>query len=260
MDELIAALGSAPVFVHAHPDDESISTGGAIAAVIAAGADPLVVTATRGERGEVMAGEYAPLEGTPALAAHRVLELRAALRSLGDPAHAFLGTAPARAAGLADRVYADSGMQWGADGFAEPAADAPADAFSLGPLDEATADLIAAAPTGSTAVVSYDARGGYGHPDHVRAHAIARALAQHLAIPFYAVVEPRVDPSTAGQGDRALELKLASPVLAAKCAAMAAHATQLRLDHESSEGHPFFTLTGGQRHPVGATETYLRLA
>lgn len=37
------------VFVHAHPDDESIWTGGAIAACVNAGCSVHVITATLGE-------------------------------------------------------------------------------------------------------------------------------------------------------------------------------------------------------------------
>ncbi|WP_258566728.1 PIG-L family deacetylase [Leucobacter luti] len=56
------------MFVHAHPDDESISTGGTLAALASAGREPLLVTLTRGERGEVVPGPFAHLAGTDALA------------------------------------------------------------------------------------------------------------------------------------------------------------------------------------------------
>ena len=46
------------VAVHAHPDDEAITTGGAIAALTARGADVLVVTCTLGEEGEVIGEPY----------------------------------------------------------------------------------------------------------------------------------------------------------------------------------------------------------
>ena len=48
------AHGMRALFVHAHPDDEAITTGGTIAALVAAGADVRVVTCTLGEEGEVL--------------------------------------------------------------------------------------------------------------------------------------------------------------------------------------------------------------
>ena len=86
------------LFVHAHPDDETLASGGTLAALAAAGRDPVLVTLTRGEQGEVVPGPFASLQGTPGLARHRETELAAALAMLGVAAHAFLGTAPARAA------------------------------------------------------------------------------------------------------------------------------------------------------------------
>ncbi len=251
----LAPFGDAPVFVHAHPDDESISTGGTIAALLAGGARVTVLTGTRGERGEVVPGDLAPLEGTHELGPHRVGELADALRALGGPAHAFLGTTPARASGQPRRQYADSGMRWGADGFAAAAGDAGPDALSLAPLDEVVADVLAASAD-ATALVSYDALGGYGHPDHVRMHDAALAAAGRLGIPFFAVVEPRVERASAGADGPSPEVVLdlvAVGALAAKVAAMAAHRSQLTIDGTD------FVLSGGQRHPVGVLESFRRL-
>src|SRR5690606_31265526 len=109
------------VFVHAHPDDETISTGGTIASLVEAGVGVTVVTCTRGERGEVIPPELQHLEGDgPALAGVREGELAAAMAALGVTDHRYLGDSNARAAGLAPRRYADSGMVWGADGRPEP--------------------------------------------------------------------------------------------------------------------------------------------
>src|SRR5699024_2726508 len=100
------------MFVHAHPDDETIATGGTLAALAEAGLEPLVVTLTRGERGEVVDGPLAHLAGTDGLAPHRQAELAAALAMLGVERHAFLGVPPARAEGLPPTIYEDSGMAW----------------------------------------------------------------------------------------------------------------------------------------------------
>ncbi|GAA2226193.1 PIG-L family deacetylase [Herbiconiux moechotypicola] len=262
----LAAFGAHPVFVHAHPDDESISTGGALAALVQAGAQVLLVTGTRGERGEVVPGPLHPLEGTPELGPHRVRELQAAVAALAPPTatgtltQLFLGTAPARA-GLTERLYADSGMRWRDDGLAAPADDAPPEALSLAPLDEVAADLIAgirALAPAVTSIVSYDAIGGYGHPDHVRSHTAARQAAREFGVPFYAIVEPRVQPDPASDpsdlaGEVTLEL---GPFTALKARAMAAHATQLTLDDATGD----FVLSGGQRHAIGVVERYRRPA
>src|SRR3712207_5287908 len=111
------------LFVHAHPDDESISTGGTIATLVDRGAAVTVLTCTRGERGEVIPPELAHFEGSPDLVPIREEELRKALRELGVVDGRFLGAPNARRPGLPERSYLDSGMRWGADG-PEPVHDA----------------------------------------------------------------------------------------------------------------------------------------
>lgn len=242
MTDLLAAFGDRVLLAHAHPDDETISTGGTIAALLTRGADVLVVTGTRGERGEVVPGPLHELEGTSALPAHRERELAAALSALGGPGHAWLGEERRRR-------YVDSGMAWSPDGFAVAADDAPTEALSLAALDEVVGDLsILATAFRPTSIVSYDVRGGYGHPDHVRMREAAGMVAEHLDLPLFEIVEPRVDD---GPGEAELDL-IALGSLPAKRAAMAAHATQLTLDGDD------FVLSGGQRHPVGRVERYRR--
>jgi LmbE family N-acetylglucosaminyl deacetylase len=258
-DAALRVFGDAPVFLHAHPDDESISTGGTIAALLRAGAAVTVLTGTRGERGEVVPGELAALEGTPELGPHRITELGDALHELGEPRHAFLGEAPARASGAPPREYADSGMRWGANGFAEAADDASPAALSRAPLDEVVADVLAALagrtgePSRASAIVSYDALGGYGHPDHVRMHDAGREAARILGLPYFAVVEPRVEevsddePSAASTPLITVELH---DLLGLKARAMGAHRSQLMVEGDD------FILSGGQRHPIAAVERY----
>jgi N-acetyl-1-D-myo-inositol-2-amino-2-deoxy-alpha-D-glucopyranoside deacetylase len=174
--------------VHAHPDDETLSTGGLLATWALSGQPVTVVTCTRGERGEVIDSATHPtgvghLEGDgPALAAYRERELAGALTALGVADHVLLDRVPEPTGpggpAPSDTPYEDSGMSWVAPGIAGPAADAPATAFARVPLDEAAARLAAVVRDRRPAVVvTYEPGGGYGHPDHVRAHEVTvRAL------------------------------------------------------------------------------------
>lgn len=177
--------------VHAHPDDETLATGALIADLTARGVQVDVLTCTRGERGEVVPGSGAPPEGTPELIEHRLGELQRALGVLGVAGPTFLGTAPARADGLEDRIYHDSGMRWVTPTLAGPDADAPPNAFTLVPLDESAADIAAwlrrVAPD---VVVTYNQIGGYGHPDHVRAREATEPATRALSLPLYEVIPP----------------------------------------------------------------------
>lgn len=152
------------LFVHAHPDDETITTGGTIAALVSEGAEVMVLTATRGEGGEVIPAELGHLEGDrQGLARVREQEIAEAMRALGVRLHAFLGGTT--------RIFEDSGMEWGPDGHARPASTMTADALCA--ADEATVARHIAAVVDAFephAVITYAANGGYGHPDHVRVH------------------------------------------------------------------------------------------
>jgi len=251
------------LFVHAHPDDETISTGGTLAGLADAGRAPMLATLTRGERGEVVPGPRAGLQGTPALASHRETELAAALSALGVAQHAYLGRPPARARGLEPRRYEDSGMRWGPDRWAVAAPDAPEAALTRSPAVEALGDLIAlAVEWNAEALVGYDANGGYGHPDHVFAHRAARAVAQALELPFWQVETADADPlrnaGTAPVGPAAearfeAEDHDVSPWLERKVRALRAHATQLTVEGEE------IVHVGGQREPIDAVERFRRL-
>lgn len=145
------------VFVHAHPDDEAIFTGGTIAALADAGHRVVVVVATSGELGRPKGG------ATERLPAHREVETRAACKLLGAARVVFLG-------------YRDSGMP------GDPANHAP-DAFFATDTAEA-ADRLAAVldEERATAVVVYDAGGIYGHPDHVQVHRVGVRAAEQAGI------------------------------------------------------------------------------
>lgn len=203
---LTGLAGRHVLFLHAHPDDETIATGGTIARLVDAGTTVSVLTATRGECGDTAPGS-AP-EGITAdqLVELRLAELSGALAELGVQQHFWLGTPPARAAGEAVRRYHDSGMQWGPDGWAVPADDVPDTALSLADPAEVTADVLALIrATGPELVVSYDVRGGYGHPDHVSLHRAGRAAAALAGIGFAECLPgpPVTDGDDADGGDNA---------------------------------------------------------
>ncbi|MEJ6488671.1 PIG-L family deacetylase [Leucobacter sp. USCH14] len=243
------------LFVHAHPDDETIATGGTLAALAEAGREPLLVTLTRGERGEVVAGPLEALVAAHGIAVARQNELKTALGMLGVDRHAFLGVEPARAEGHPPVIYEDSGMAWGPDGRATAAQDASPDALTSAPAVEALNDLLAAAfHSGAQAIVSYDDGGGYGHPDHVFAHRIARAVAHALEIPFWGIVSDvfasDVAPVHASESVEAYDV---SPWLPRKVAALRAYGTQLTVDGDE------IVHVGGQREPIGTVEAFRRL-
>jgi N-acetyl-1-D-myo-inositol-2-amino-2-deoxy-alpha-D-glucopyranoside deacetylase len=234
------------LFVHAHPDDESISTGGTIATLVDRGAAVTVLTCTRGERGEVIPPELAHYEGSPDLVPIREEELRTALRELGVVDGRFLGARDARRPGLPERLYLDSGMRWGADG-PEPVSDPHPRSLCAADLGEVAADIATVIlDVDPDVVVTYDERGGYGHPDHVRAHDAARRAAEVLKVPFYTVLpeDSTVDPT--------LRVDV-RPVLDRKRSALAAHRTQLVVDSDR------FQLSNGEWHPIATTESFRRL-
>jgi N-acetyl-1-D-myo-inositol-2-amino-2-deoxy-alpha-D-glucopyranoside deacetylase len=149
------------LLVHAHPDDEAFGTGGLIARSVAEGRRVDLVTCTGGEEGEIHDPTLDHEEAQPRLREIRLAELECALDALrGDGA----GTLELHLLG-----YRDSGMM-GTESNARP------DVFWNADLDEATGLLVAIVRRTRPAVmVSYDANGNYGHPDHINAHRIAVA-------------------------------------------------------------------------------------
>jgi N-acetyl-1-D-myo-inositol-2-amino-2-deoxy-alpha-D-glucopyranoside deacetylase len=149
------------LFVHAHPDDESITNGATIAHYVARGAQVHVVTCTLGEEGEVIGDQWARLavDHADQLGGYRIGELTAALRALGVGAPIFLG-GPGR--------WRDSGMVGTAPRRQQRFIDADE--------REAVGALVTLIRTlRPHVVVTYDAIGGYGHPDHVQAHVVTTA-------------------------------------------------------------------------------------
>ncbi|MER6945260.1 PIG-L family deacetylase [Nonomuraea sp. NPDC000554] len=125
--------------VHAHPDDEAIWTGGALARYADAGARTAVVTCTWAE-------------GT-----RRAEELERSLAILGAGAPRLLGYAEANGTESA------------------PGAPRLLDA----PFDEAVGRLVGhIREFRPDVVVTYDAYGGYGHPDHLHVHRLTLAAVE----------------------------------------------------------------------------------
>ena len=149
------------LFVHAHPDDESMGTGGTIARLVAEGVRVDLVTCTDGAEGEIHDPTLDPDEARPRLAQIRAEELACSVDALGSGAihHHMLG-------------YRDSGMI-GTDANAHP------DSFWQADIDEATGRLLEIVKEARPSViVSYDENGNYGHPDHINAARIARQAYQ----------------------------------------------------------------------------------
>lgn len=148
------------LFVHAHPDDESINNGATMAKYVAEGALVTLVTCTRGEEGEIITPELAHLaaDQEDGLGAHREKELAAAMSALGVTDYQFLGGAGR---------YRDSGM------IGTPPNERP-DCFWRADLREASDHLVAVIRDRRPQVlVTYDEYGNYGHPDHIQAHRVA---------------------------------------------------------------------------------------
>jgi N-acetyl-1-D-myo-inositol-2-amino-2-deoxy-alpha-D-glucopyranoside deacetylase len=227
------------LFVHAHPDDETIETGGTIATLIDRGAVVTVLTCTRGERGEVVAPDLEATLGSPAaLATHRVAELTKAMTILGVTDHRFLGDENARWSGQNTRTYRDSGMRWGVAG-AEGTGETDLTSLDGAEFGDVAADIAAViVDVRPDVVVSYDKRGGYGHPDHIRAGLASLRAAETYGVPFYAI-----DPT----GEVLVDV---SPVLDRKRAALGAYRSQLALEGDT------MVYPGGQRRPVEAVEGY----
>jgi LmbE family N-acetylglucosaminyl deacetylase len=146
--------------VHAHPDDEAVSTGGVMMRAHEAGHRVVLVTATRGEEGEIYNMDEA--ESRPRLAEIRTEELRRADSLLGVDRQEFL-------------EYRDSGMA-GTPSNLDPAS------FHVAPLDEAAERLaVLLREERPEVVVTYAADGTYGHPDHIKAHHVTVAALDLLA-------------------------------------------------------------------------------
>lgn len=264
------------MFVHAHPDDESIETGATMALYAAQGAAVTLVTCTLGEEGEVIPPELAHLaaDRDDALGPYRIGELRAACAALGVTDQRFLGGAGR---------WRDSGM------MGMPSTERP-ECFWRADPDEADAALVRIIrEVRPQVIVTYDERGYYGHPDHIHAYRVTRRALGKAGDPaygdgtpwqaakLYATAMPRTalehglarlrdsaSPFTAvesvgdlpfGVPDELVTARVdATAMLDAKIAAMRAHATQIAVEP------PFYALSNGIGQELSAVEHYTLLA
>lgn len=249
------------LFVHAHPDDESIATGATMAGYAAAGADVVLLTCTRGEMGEVIPAELQHLQvGNPAcrdngeaLAELRMAELAEAVAALGISRQVFLGEGDAVDPGTGSVRFRDSGMVWGETGRAEAGESIDPGALAAADLDSAAAH--AAQLIGSFqphAVITYDADGGYGHPDHIRAHEVTHAALALVSGPRHTpwVYSIHSDWEGATPAGRRTQVTISGD-LERKRAAMRAHQTQISI------GDGQFALSNGIWQPLLAEEVFL---
>lgn len=144
------------VCFHAHPDDESIATGGVMRRAADEGHTVVLVVATRGEEGEVVDGF---LDDEEALGDRRVRETLASAEILGVKAVEWLG-------------YRDSGM------VDTPTTENP-ECFWQADVEEAARKLVAILEEHRCDVLTiYDSNGNYGHPDHVQVHRVGARAAE----------------------------------------------------------------------------------
>ena len=150
--------------IHAHPDDETITTGGVMARYLADGVRVVCLTSTLGEHGEIVVPELDTPENHVRLAEIRREELADALRRLGGVESRLLG-------------YEDSGM------MGTPDNDDPA-AFWQADLKEAIGRTVRIVrEVRPDVVVGYNDFGGYGHPDHIRAAQVAKGAFEQAGDP-----------------------------------------------------------------------------
>ena len=146
--------------VHAHPDDETISMGGTLATYAAAhssSTDTYVVTGTRGELGEIVIPERDTPEQHAKLGETRMGEIAAAMAALGVSHFVNLG-------------FRDSGMV-GDAGNDDPRSFHQHSTTDLDGTVERLVRIIRAVHP--DVLATYDEFGGYGHPDHIKAHRVA---------------------------------------------------------------------------------------
>src|SRR4051794_12417857 len=170
--------GKTAVFLHAHPDDEAIFTGGTIRRLADAGARVVLVCATNGGSGNSLTA----LDRTEALPARRLIELELACAELGVYR-------------LVPTGYRDSGMT-GDRANRHPQAFCRARTATVARW---LANLCEA--EGAETLVHYDPGGIYPHPDHLKVHLVGAATAAIMNIATY---EATVDRQVLGNDARHL--------------------------------------------------------
>ncbi|MDS1272421.1 PIG-L family deacetylase [Lipingzhangella sp. LS1_29] len=152
--------------VHAHPDDEVLGTGGALARYAAEGVRTVLVTCTDGRQGD------GPNGVKPGEAGHDGDQVALLRESELDTSAKALGIAHVERLG-----YHDSGMDgWDTNHHPEAFAN-----VAVAVAAERLAELVRHYQP--QVVITYDANGGYGHPDHIQAHRITHAATAATGIP-----------------------------------------------------------------------------
>ena len=255
------------LLVHAHPDDETINNGVTMAKYAADGIDVTLVTCTRGEEGEVLVDSLLNLASSKddKLGEHREVELKDAMHELGVKDFRFLGSP--------NKKWRDSGM------MGMPQNDRK-DVFWQADLDDAANELVKIIlETKPQVLITYDEFGGYGHPDHIKAHQVAMRAAEIASQQGWqvskiywntmprSVIQMGIDKmkevgSEFFGAENADDLPFAKPdelvtsvvkapeYVPQKLAAMKAHATQISVDG------PFFALSNNLGLSVWGDEYY----
>ena len=255
------------LLVHAHPDDETINNGVTMAKYAAEGIHVTLVTCTRGEEGEVLVESLLDLASSKddKLGEHREIELKDAMHELGVKDFRFLGSP--------NKKWRDSGM------MGTPQNDRK-DVFWQANLDEAANELVKIVlEIKPQVLITYDEFGGYGHPDHIKAHQVAMRASQiageqgwQISKIYWntmprSVIQMGIDKmkevgSEFFGAENADDLPFAKPdelvtsvvkapeYVPQKLAAMKAHATQISVDG------PFFALSNNLGLSVWGDEYY----
>jgi len=231
------------------------------------GAQVTLVTCTRGEEGEVLVAELSNLasDKDDKLGQHREIELKDAMAHLGISDFRFLG-AP-------NKKWRDSGM------MGTPQNDRK-DVFWQSDLEEAANELVKIIlEIKPQVLITYDEFGGYGHPDHIKAHRVAMRAAEiaetkgwkiekiywntmprsviqmgiekmkEVGSDFFGA-ESADDLPFAKPDELVTSVVHASEFVPQKLAAMKAHATQIAVDG------PFFALSNNLGLSVWGDEYY----
>jgi N-acetyl-1-D-myo-inositol-2-amino-2-deoxy-alpha-D-glucopyranoside deacetylase len=252
------------LLVHAHPDDETINNGATMALYADRGAQVTLVTCTRGEEGEVLVPALSHLASTEQdqLGAHREIELADAMKSLGISDYRYLGAPSTK--------FRDSGMM-GTEPNNRP------DVFWQADLDSAAKILVEVIEEIKPHIlITYDEIGGYGHPDHIKAHLVAMRAAELSDWQIQKIYWNTMPKSVLAEGISKMkeigsdffgaesvdDLPFAkddefvttlidgSKYVDAKMAAMKAHETQISLDG------PFFALSNNLGLQIWGDEYY----
>ena len=255
------------LLVHAHPDDETINNGVTMAKYAVEGVHVTLVTCTRGEEGEVLVESLKNLasDKDDKLGDHREIELKDAMIELGISDFRFLGSP--------NKKWRDSGM------IGAPQNERN-DVFWQSDLDEAANELVKVIlEIEPQVMITYDEFGGYGHPDHIKAHQVAMRAAEISANQGWQITKiywntmPKsvlqtsmdkmkemgseffgaesVDELPFAKADELVtSVVKAQEYVPQKLAAMKAHATQISVDG------PFFALSNNLGLSVWADEYY----